>query len=101
MATVKQLNDQNAIGMTDLQIKRLTQMIGAMETEFNTTNEDDEFALTDLYMNEDNELVIVCMEEMVQQGTTLDSEILDKLNETYSEAELNAIETHIKNEVSL
>lgn len=101
MATVKQLNDQNAIGMTDLQIKRLTQMIEAMETEFNTTNEDDEFALTDLYMNEDNELVIVCMEEMVQQGTTLDSEILDKLNETYSEAELNAIETHIKNEVSL
>ena len=101
MATVKQLNDQNAIGMTDLQIKQLSQIIEEMEIEFNATNEDDEFGLTNLFLDEDNDLVIECMEEMVKQVATVDKATLDKLNTTISEAEYQAIATNIKNEVSL
>lgn len=101
MATVKQLNDQNAIGMTDLQIKQLSQIIEEMEIEFNATNEDDEFGLTNLFLDENNDLAIECMEEMVNQGTTVDKATLDKLNTTMSEAEYQAIATNIKNEVSL
>ena len=101
MTTVKQINDQNAIGMTDLQIKQLSQIIEEMEIEFNATNEDDEFGLTDLFLDENNDLVLECMEEMVKQGTTVDKETLDKLNTTMSEAEYQAIATNIKNEVSL
>ena len=40
MATVKQINEQNKLGMTGLQIKQLSQIIEEMETEFNATNEE-------------------------------------------------------------
>ncbi|RIM32745.1 hypothetical protein BUY35_00210 [Staphylococcus cohnii] len=101
MATVKQINDQNKLGMTELQIKQLSQIIEEMEIEFNATNEDDEFGLTNLFLDENNDLAIECMEEMVNQGTTVDKATLDKLNTTMSEAEYQAIATNIKNEVSL
>lgn len=101
MATVKQINDRNNLGMTGLQIKQLSQIIEEMEIEFNATNEDDEFGLTNLFLDENNDLVIECMEEMVKQGTTVDKATLDKLNTTMSEAEYQAIATNIKNEVSL
>lgn len=101
MATVKQINEQNKLGMTGLQIKQLSQIIEEMETEFNATNEDDEFGLTNLFLDEDNDLVIECMEEMVKQVATVDKATLDKLNTTISEAEYQAIATNIKNEVSL
>src|SRR5699024_1483859 len=101
MANVKQLVDNEGIEMTDLQIKQLTHIIEEMETEFNRTNDDDEFGLTDLYINEDDELVIVCMEEMIRQSTTVERAILDKLNTSCSETEFNAIATNIKNEISM
>ncbi len=101
MATVKQINEQNKLGMTELQIKQLSQIIEEMESEFNATNEDDEFGLTNLFLDEDNDLVIECMEEMVKQVATVDKATLDKLNTTISEAEYQAIATNIKNEVSL
>lgn len=101
MPSVKQLIDNKGIEMTDLQIKQLTDIIEAMETEFNSTNDDDEFGLTDLYLNEDDELVIVCMEEMVRQSTTVDRATLDKLNTVCSETEFNTIATNIKNEISM
>jgi len=101
MANVKQLIDNEGIEMTDLQIKQLTNIIEAMETEFNSMNEDDEFGLTELYLNEDDELVIVCMEEMVRQRTTVERATLDKLNTVCSETEFNAIATNIKNEISM
>lgn len=101
MATVKQINEQNKLGMTELQIKQLSQIIEEMESEFNATNEDDEFGLTNLFLDEDNDLVIECMEEMVKQVATVDKATLDKLNTTMSEAEYQAIATNIKNEVSL
>ena len=87
--------------MTGLQIKQLSQIIEEMEIEFNATNEDDEFGLTNLFLDEDNDLVIECMEEMVKQVATVDKATLDKLNTTISEAEYQAIATNIKNEVSL
>ena len=101
MATVKQINEQNKLGITELQIKQLSQIIEEMESEFNATNEDDEFGLTNLFLDEDNDLVIECMEEMVKQVATVDKATLDKLNTTISEAEYQAIATNIKNEVSL
>lgn len=101
MANVKQLIDNEGIAMTDLQIKQLTSIIEEMETEFNRTNEDDEFSLTDLYLNEDDELVIVCMEEMVRQSTSVERETLDKINTVCSDEEYNAIATKIKNEISM
>ena len=101
METVKQINEQNKLGMPELQIKQLSQIIEEMESEFNATNEDDEFGLTNLFLDEDNDLVIECMEEMVKQVATVDKATLDKLNTTISEAEYQAIATNIKNEVSL
>lgn len=94
MTAVKEIIEKREIDMTDLQIKHLTYIIEDMETEFNAEEED--FALHDMYLDEDNELVILCLDIMVQHSTTVDHETLDKLNTECSETELNEIATSIK-----
>lgn len=98
MTAVKEIIEKREIDMTDLQIKHLTYIIEDMETEFNAEEEedDDDFALHDMYLDEDNELVILCLDIMVQHSTTVDHETLDKLNTECSETELNEIATSIK-----
>ncbi|MDK7284456.1 hypothetical protein [Staphylococcus pettenkoferi] len=98
MTNIQRLIDKNTT-MTALQTKQLTQVIENMIVEFNQDNDEEVFGLHDLYMNDDNELEIVCMEEMTQQSMALAPSIMAKLNTPLSQSALEEIEAHIKVEI--
>ncbi|PTK47101.1 hypothetical protein BUZ69_04500 [Staphylococcus saprophyticus] len=100
MRNVKTLIKEAGVTMTDQQIENLTYIIEDMEADFNENNGEEEFGLHDIYESEDDEVVIVCMEEMVQHSTELEQETLDKLNTACTDEELNKIANRVKIEIT-
>ena len=100
MGNVKTLIKEADITMTEQQIKNLTYIIEDMEADFNEDNGEESFGLHDIYENDDDEVVIVCMEEMEQHSTELEQSTLDTLKQPLDHTELNKIANRVKIDIT-
>lgn len=101
MMVINDLIQEADITLTETERRNLTYVIEKMEADFNADENVVDFGLHSFYLDDDNDINIICFDEMVQQGTYIKPEELEVLGSSQcTQAQLDEITERVKIDVT-
>lgn len=96
MMIINDLIQEADITLSDIERRNLTYIIEKMELDFNQDEEVEDFGLHSMYLDEDEDINLVCLDGMQQHGTYIKPEELNQLSTECTIDQLNTITERVK-----
>lgn len=96
MMIISDLIQEADITLSDIERRNLTYIIEKMELDFNQDEAVEDFGLHSMYLDEDEDINLVCLDGMQQHGTYIKPEELNQLSTECTIDQLNTITERVK-----
>jgi len=100
MAVIHELIDEANITITETALSNLTYVILKTEVDANNDPNTEDFGLTNIYLDHNDEMNLVFTEGMQQHETVIQEAELDQLSDACTQDELDAMAQRVKVDIT-